>query len=377
MRTLFVFFVGILLATSAQSQETYVRWRTFEAVDTLFKQNQKPILINFYSPDCDSCQTMLTQSYREENVANYINTNFYAINFNIQSTKEVAFFDGQKYGMGADNIHNIARALMGDSLSFPAVVVFSKDAQGMVQYGFKTSRQLFPILIYYAEDAYKTTEYDEYFGYFDKVYPTSDDSGYSMVRSVAKWMTIEEALEKQKTEPRKIFIELYRRLQNTSTIMIMQTYNHPVVGNYLNTKYYPVRVDADSRDTILLNTIITRSKNGNSGLQLTLSSEPNPPLFDFAMLTYPNETVMEHRFASKYYFDVKLAGYHQFPVMLLNGRMEFPAQVILNETGSLVRVVNGFRTPEGLEPILHYYATDQYQKTPYDKFLETFKTKIK
>jgi len=159
------------------SQNTFVRWRTFAEVDSLFKAQQRPIFINLYNSAVDSCKQMLSETFANETVAAYLNGYYYAINFDINSKETVRFFNGTEYKPNANGPHSLTAFLAAGNILSPTYVVFNKEGAGATYQGFKTDRQLFPILIYYGEDAYKTSDYDTYFKYYDKVYPTNNASG--------------------------------------------------------------------------------------------------------------------------------------------------------------------------------------------------------
>src|SRR5690606_25429161 len=63
-----------------------------------------------------------------------------------------------------------------------------------------------------------------------------------------QWHTLSEALEAQKMTPNKIMIDFYADWCAPCKTMEKQTYNHPVIAEYLNANYYPVKFDAESRE---------------------------------------------------------------------------------------------------------------------------------
>jgi len=61
------------------------------------------------------------------------------------------------------------------------------------------------------------------------------------------------------------------------------------------------------------------------------------------------------------------------PIAALEAKMVFPSFIILDENKKVIAKITGYKTPELLEPLLHYYAEDKYKKMTFEKFKENFK----
>ncbi len=81
----------------------------------------------------------------------------------------------------------------------------------------------------------------------DKLSGKSSDKSRNFIR----WMSYDDALEKAKTEPRLIFVDLYADWCVPCRIMDKNVYSDLTVGAILNTRFYPVKLDADSQDSIM------------------------------------------------------------------------------------------------------------------------------
>lgn len=64
------------------------------------------------------------------------------------------------------------------------------------------------------------------------------------------WYTIEEAEEKAKKDPRPIFIDVYTDWCYWCKKMDQSTFKKKEVVKYLNTHFYPVKFDAESKKDI-------------------------------------------------------------------------------------------------------------------------------
>lgn len=65
------------------------------------------------------------------------------------------------------------------------------------------------------------------------------------------WMNYTEALEKAKGSNKLIFVDLYADWCVPCRIMDANTYSDPTVASLLNTRFFPVKLDVDSQDTIV------------------------------------------------------------------------------------------------------------------------------
>jgi thiol:disulfide interchange protein len=73
----------------------------------------------------------------------------------------------------------------------------------------------------------------------------------SAEKSLVKWMGYTEALEKAKSEQKLIFVDLYADWCVPCRIMDANVYSNPTVASLLNTRFYAVKLDADSQDSIM------------------------------------------------------------------------------------------------------------------------------
>src|SRR6187402_1829141 len=71
--------------------------------------------------------------------------------------------------------------------------------------------------------------------------------------SAVKWMSFEEAVEKSKTEKRKIFIDVYTDWCGWCKVMDKNTFTDPNVAKILNEDFYPVKFDAEQRENVVFN----------------------------------------------------------------------------------------------------------------------------
>ena len=340
-KTIGIILLFLLFSVNTHAQNngfkdtSKVEWKSFEEVQKLFAQKQKPVYIFLYDIDNDSSKLMMNQTFGLEEVANYINILFYPIRLNIHSRDTIRFFDGKLYVNNNKNggIHDLAFKLAGDTLpKTPGSVVFSREAIGAVYNGYKNRDSIFPILIYYAENVNKTLAYNEFEKYYFKTYPPGKKQ--IMSRVLVKWKDIEEAFDQAKKSNKKIFVNLYDNYKITCTMMRLKTYNNPVIAKYLNDHFFPVNINIRMKDTIQL----------------------------FGQ-TFINEN-KEH-------------GYHQLAISLLNGKMTMPAFLVFDENGKFLDKKQEYMTPESFEPLIKFVGDNAYKNQKWTEYLKNFKSSFK
>ena len=65
-----------------------------------------------------------------------------------------------------------------------------------------------------------------------------------------EWMTFEEAVEASEKEPRKLLIDLYTDWCGWGKKMDRDAYANPVIAEYINENYYPVKFNAEQKGDV-------------------------------------------------------------------------------------------------------------------------------
>ena len=153
-------------------------------------------------------------------------------------------------------------------------------------------------------------------------------------KSEVNWVSIEEAVERNKQEQRKIFVDVYTDWCVWCKRMDANTFSHPVIADYLNNDFYAVKFDAESNEPVTLGdkTFVNDNKGKRSA--------------------------------------------HQFAAALLQGKMSYPSTAYLDEKMQLLASVPGYMTPDKLEEILAFFATEAYKNEKFESFKKTFESEI-
>jgi len=152
------------------------------------------------------------------------------------------------------------------------------------------------------------------------------------------WMTFEEAVEAQKTTPKKIFVDAYTTWCGPCKMLDQNTFKNKDVADYINDQYYAVKFNAEGGKSI-----------------------------DFKGKTYSNPN-----------FDANKTGRNSSHELSgFFGIRAYPTLLFLDEEANYIGPVPGYRTPRQLEILLKLFKTDAYKtvttKEEWEKYNSNFK----
>lgn len=138
------------------------------------------------------------------------------------------------------------------------------------------------------------------------------------------WLTFEQAVEKNKTEPKKMFIDVYTNWCGWCKRMDATTFKDPAVVDYMNKNFHAVKLNAETKDTI--------------------------------------------RFQDQQFIYRAENRANDIAVSLLNKRMSYPTTVYLDETVSILSPVPGYLTATQIMPVLKYYGDNIYKTKTWQDY---------
>ena len=154
-----------------------------------------------------------------------------------------------------------------------------------------------------------------------------------------QWLKFEEAVQLNEKEPRPFLVDFYTVWCGPCRMMNKRTFGDPIIAQYINEKFYPIKFNAEGRDSVRLADQLffnpdydpKRSRSRNSTHQLTRA------------------------------------------MASVNGRIAYPTVVYLNEHIEIITPVQGYIQAAEMEPILHFIAEGAYADQEYQTFRTSFK----
>ena len=147
-----------------------------------------------------------------------------------------------------------------------------------------------------------------------------------------KWMSWQEASEANKTQPRKLLVDVYTSWCGWCKVMDKQTFTNDTIADYLNKYYYCVKLDAEGHDTIHFDNkdfvYISPEKGGGRN------------------------------------------GIHTLAYALLDGNMGYPSLVYLTEKFERTAISPGYKTPAQLLPELRFTAEEVFKTKTFDEYVK-------
>ena len=141
-----------------------------------------------------------------------------------------------------------------------------------------------------------------------------------------KWYSWEEAHELSKDNPKKVFVDLYTSWCGWCKKMDATTFKDPEVVKYLNENFYPVKFNAEQKEAIVFN---------------------------------------EQEFT---FIDQGRRGVHQLAYALLDGRLGYPAFVMLDESFARIMISPGFKQSPQLMKELSFAKEEKYKEMSWEDY---------
>ncbi|MEM6718555.1 MAG: thioredoxin fold domain-containing protein [Bacteroidota bacterium] len=157
------------------------------------------------------------------------------------------------------------------------------------------------------------------------------------------WVSIEEAQELMKKEPRKVIMDVYTVWCGPCKMLDKNTFGNADVAKYINENYYAIKFNAE----------------GDSSVEFQGNTYTNPN-YDPAKKKRRNA---QHQFAR--YLSVRA----------------YPTMVFFDEEFNLIAPISGYLLPKQIEIYLKLFKTNKYKevntKEDWEKYQKEFVSEFK
>jgi thioredoxin-related protein len=158
---------------------------------------------------------------------------------------------------------------------------------------------------------------------FAKVKPTGKEK--------INWLTMEEVAAKMKTNPKPVLIDVYTNWCYWCKVMDKKTYNNKEVISYINTHFYAVKLNAETKQ---------------------------PVVWDNKTYNYDEANKV-----------------NDFALFATQGQLAFPNTVIFPQKEQVPAAIPGFMAPKEIEIILKYFGEGYYKTRNFNEYSANFKAK--
>jgi thioredoxin-related protein len=147
-------------------------------------------------------------------------------------------------------------------------------------------------------------------------------------KETIQWLTLAQAEKKQAQTRKPILIDLYTDWCGWCKVMDKKTYARQEVAQYINEHFYPVKLDAEGRETLTLN--------------------------------------------GKQYLYNANARIHNLAIYLTGGQLSFPHTIFLMPGDQRPQAIPGYLEVRDMELLLKFFGEGHYGKTDFPDYQKKF-----
>ena len=125
---------------------------TFEEVDRLQHIQKRKIIVFIHTDWCQYCQRMKSTTFKNQEIIDKLNSDFYLIDFNAEEKRDITF-NGQvfKYKPTGNNVgvHELALQLgtINKQIVYPVLCVLNEENEIILQYSNYLNAKDFKVLL--------------------------------------------------------------------------------------------------------------------------------------------------------------------------------------------------------------------------------------
>lgn len=152
-------------ATLSQKDKVGINWLTWEEAQEKMAEEPKSMFVDMYTSWCGWCKKMDASTFKDKEVVDYLNENFYAVKFNAEQKESITYqgFEFKFVNSGRRGYHQLAHSMLNGRMGYPAFVYFNEAMERiMISPGYKKPEQIIPELEFANTGKYKEMDLEQY-----------------------------------------------------------------------------------------------------------------------------------------------------------------------------------------------------------------------
>ena len=142
------------LFTISSFAQNGINWKTWAELEQALEENPKPVLVYIHAEWCAYCKKIKRDVFTKTEVINKINTEYYAVNMDIETTQPITFdgvtFVNKQAETQRNGIHELPLLLASrdkKTVTLPATLIFDNTlAIKQRVFSYYTSKKLLKML---------------------------------------------------------------------------------------------------------------------------------------------------------------------------------------------------------------------------------------
>lgn len=329
---LLILFVVNSISIQAQNADgSRVKWMTIKEAVEASKKQSRPVLMDFYTDWCGWCKRMMATTYADENLAAYINQNFYPVKFDAEG-KDTVEFQGKKYiptSPAPKTPHPLAVELLQGKLMYPTTLFmnnYNKEKDDflfkILVPGFLERKKIEPFLIFTLENVYRTTGAEDFSETFETAF--YDTTVNERMRQLP-WKQPASVFDGNFQEKKKKLVFIHTDWCNSCRVMERAVFTDTSLQQGLS-KFVMIDFKPEIQDPLFWNNKLYQKK-------------------------------AEDQFP-----------FHPLTLDLTRNNFVLPSIVILDETDAIADAIPFYINTDLLKDILAFYGEDIYRKKSWADF---------
>jgi thioredoxin-related protein len=151
--------------TASGFSQNKIKWNSWETLSDKMDKGDRKFLVYFYYDGCKWCKVMEESTFSADQIARFVNQNFYPFRLNALSSGKILVADKTytTVRVGKFDFHELAVDLLSGNMSFPSVVFMDEKFNKLAHFDSYLDINKFEmILSYYVGDHYKNTMWKRY-----------------------------------------------------------------------------------------------------------------------------------------------------------------------------------------------------------------------